>query len=313
MPRAIRSLVGAILLASMSLQAGPARAAFPGTNGLIAWTRIFFHRDTEIWVMHPDGTGKHQLTHNMHGDLYPAWSPDGRWLATTSDAPGTAVDIFVVRADGTDERNLTHSDSPDVGAAWSPDQKWIAYYKQKRNDTSHLWVIRRDGTDRHQITFGAFKDVVPAWSPDGATIAFSSDRAGGSDIWLVDPDGSNLRRLTDTVGVHEVDPDWSPDGSKIAFDACVADSYPCPGVVPNYEIFTMDADGSHLKRLTRVPKLDTHPDWSPDGTQIVFRSDRAANGTQIWRMDADGSNVVQLTFKAFRGGVDPDWQARPTG
>lgn len=310
-----------VLLASLgpaALPAPPAAAAtgaggsaFPGQNGLIAWTRIFLHQDTEIWGMNPDGTGKHQLTHNDHTDLYPAWSPDGEWLATTSDAPGTAADIFVVRADGTGERNVTASDSPDVGPAWSPDGRWIAYYKQRKNDTSHIFVIGRDGRHRRQLTFGAYHDVSPAWSPDGSTIAFASDRAGGSDLWLVDPDGTDLRPLTTTVGVHEENPDWAPDGSRIAFDACVASSFPCPGITPNYEVFTMNADGTGLRRLTRQEKLDTHPDWSPDGTRIVFRSDRAANGTQIWRMDADGSNVVQLTFKAFRGGVDPDWQSIP--
>ena len=73
----------------------------------------------------------------------------------------------------------------------------------------------------------------------------------------------------------------------------------------------MRADGSGRHRLTNDPSIDWNPAWSPDGKQIVFRSDRSPDGTELWKMDANGSNVVQLTNGPYQGGVDPDWQPRP--
>ncbi len=63
------------------------------------------------------------------------------------------------------------------------------------------------------------------------------------------------------------------------------------------EIYVMDADGSGVTNLTNNPAADLDPDWSPDGTQIVFASDRDDN-PHLFVMDADGSNVRQLTFGA---------------
>jgi TolB protein len=94
------------------------------------------------------------------------------------------------------------------------------------------------------------------------------------------------------------------------FDACRADSFPCPGGSDNYEIFASRADGSGRRKLTAEPAIDWNPAWSPDGTEIVFRSDRTGE-TQLWKMKADGSGLVQLTTVSFTGGVDPDWQPLP--
>ncbi|MFC1553055.1 TolB family protein [candidate division KSB1 bacterium] len=56
----------------------------------------------------------------------------------------------------------------------------------------------------------------------------------------------------------------------------------------------MRPDGSDLKRLTTSPGSDTEPDWSPDGSKIVFTSTRSGS-SDIWLMDADGSNQTQIT------------------
>ena len=124
------------------------------------------------------------------------------------------------------------------------------------------------------------------------------------------PDGSPEIRLTETPTIQEGNPNWSPDGTRLAFDACSSATWPCPGTAPNYEIFTVNLDGTRLRRLTNVPGIDFNPAWSPDGTQIVFRSDRTGF-THIWKMRADGSRQIQLTTVDFSGGVDPDWQPVP--
>jgi Tol biopolymer transport system component len=121
----------------------------------------------------------------------------------------------------------------------------------------------------------------------------------------VAPDASELRRISD----HFVEyPAWSPDGSQIAFMAAESGA---TGSNPDYNIFVMGSDGSHLRRLTTAPGEDGWPAWSPDGTRIVFSSarddcsisDAPDCGTtgdigpweDVWIMNADGSNERRLT------------------
>jgi TolB protein len=68
----------------------------------------------------------------------------------------------------------------------------------------------------------------------------------------------------------------------------------------NYEIYRMDADGSHQQQLTSSPWIDSSPSWSPDGSQIAFVGTQA-----IQVMDADGSNQRRLTHNAID--LAPSW------
>ncbi len=78
----------------------------------------------------------------------------------------------------------------------------------------------------------------------------------------------------------------------------------------NYEIYVMNADGTHQINLTRHPKADRHPDWSPDGTKIAFTSNQDGD-FDIYVMDADGSNLVNLTQDGIGNDKNPSWQPIP--
>jgi TolB protein len=259
--------------------------------------------------MNPDGSNKHGLLQNELSEADPAWSANGQRIAY--EAWGSDVDVWVASADGTGQTDLTNDPSaPDLNPAWSPDGTRIAFWKQNFDGTGALWVMDDDGSNQVALTDDTSQNSWPAWSPDGRWIAFSSDRDGNLELYLIHPDGTGLRRLTTSSTSWEENPSWSPDGQWLAFDACSAPTYPCPGSA-NYEIFRMHRNGTGRQRLTDDASIDANPSWSPDGTQIVFRSDRAATGTEVWVMDADGSNPRQLTFAPFGGGVDPDWQPIP--
>ena len=99
-------LVLAAAITSMVVPARPAKAAFPGRNGLIAWTHpTSLTTDAEIFVMSPNGKNKRQLSDNGQNDFFPAWSPDGRWLAFESSS-ATDVDVWVMSLDGTVSKNI---------------------------------------------------------------------------------------------------------------------------------------------------------------------------------------------------------------
>jgi TolB protein len=138
---------------------------------------------------------------------WPAWAPDGKRLAFTSQRSGTS-DIWVVDVTGSHLRNLTpRQPALDVGATWSPDGKQIIFGSDRAAGSQFggdLYVMKADGSNVHALTSG-HKEFGPAWSPDGRWIAFTSQRDGNPEIYLMRPDGTAPRRLT-----HQQKDDVSP-------------------------------------------------------------------------------------------------------
>lgn len=98
--------------------------------------------------------------------------------------------------------------------------------------------------------------------------------------------------------VRDGAPAWSPDGRQIAF-------YSEAGGQPA-DLYVMDANGQHLRQLTRTPEAEGYPAWSPDGQQIAFESHTPDGNFDVYVMNADGSNVRRLTQDPKRD-VGPAW------
>jgi TolB protein len=171
-------------------------------------------------------------------------------------------------------------------------------FRSDRDGDYDLYLMDADGSDVVQLTDDPFDEVVPVWSPDGSRIAYYSDKDGDLDIYVMAADGSNITQLTNN-NVDDFDPFWSGDGSALAFVSELGD-----GV----DIYTIDPDQPGAPtRLSSTSAFERFPDWSPDGSRIVFNMDQEdAEYDDIYSMAADGSDVTQLTNHPFEDHT-ADW------
>lgn len=124
----------------------------------------------------------------------------------------------------------------------------------------------------------------------GQKIAFVSNRGedGFYQVYVMDADGSNVTQLTFDE-THKSTPMWSPDGTQLLY---VGDGGEGPfGTRYHQDIWVINADGSNPVNLTQTRRDDTDPVWTPDGSQIVFTSERFSDDPQLLIMNADGSDV----------------------
>jgi TolB protein len=128
---------------------------------------------------------------------------------------------------------------------------------------------------------------------------FLSGRAGGIEIFLMNVDGSEVVQVTES-GAPIMNACPSPDGERIAF------TYPQGGRFT--DLYVIDSDGSvdSVVRLTKDATCDDVGSWSSDGKQVVFYSDRSEN-YDLWMIDADGTNAVQLTDDEYYDAYPAFW------
>jgi TolB protein len=212
------------------------------------------------------------------------------------------AELVLVKDDGTEVKTLTNNKIPDTRAAWSPDGKRIVFSSNDQGRNG-LFVIDADGKDRVRLTYGA--DVEATWSPDGKTIVFTRhagrlvklvamhlvvDDAGDSKANGGKPRPLTYDSITDlTDGTsYDADPAFSPDGKSIVFASNRGGAF---------RIDVMDADGTNVRDLTQEdnPGGNGYPAWSPDGKRIAYTNSAADGSRQIFIIDADGKNKMQLT------------------
>jgi Tol biopolymer transport system component len=131
--------------------------------------------------------------------------------------------------------------------------------------------------------------IPPLPQAASSKIVFASNREGSMQIYVMNADGSGVARMTNS-GANDDCPRWSPDGAKILFQS--DRDNPETGYM---DIYVMNADGSGVLRLTTDANDDSAASSSPDGSRIVFQSLRNGSKYQVYSMNADGSNQVNLT------------------
>jgi Tol biopolymer transport system component len=181
-----------------------------------------------IHIANADGSGEHTLLDMSALDYNASLSPDGQWIAFTSEREGSA-DLYRARIDGSSLERLTADAAYDDQVSWSPDASRIVFVSTRGSGTTDIWTLDLATRTARNITADAGGDFRPSWSPDGQWIAFSSDRGTRiervpphwehlhrTSVYLIRPNGHGLRRLTDG-NQFAGSPRWSPDGKRIVF------------------------------------------------------------------------------------------------
>jgi len=202
-------------------------------------------------------------------------------------------EIYTINADGTGLANLANNPARDECPYWSPDGQSVAFASDR--DGGGLYLMAGDGSNQRRLTTEftpcQIPDATMAWSPDGQWFSFVSCPDGPPDFYVVRPDGSDLTNLT-----HNSAADgnfyWSPDGQHLAFGS---------DRDGNKEIYLLDVQAAlqgkedvGLIRLTDNPAVDMPAGWSPDGTRLLFLSERDGN-PDVYVMAANGSGQTRLT------------------
>lgn len=145
------------------------------------------------------------------------------------------------------------------------------------------------------------------------TLVFESDIAGRPGLYTLDLARGAVARLTGDGSATEQTPRWSPDGRQVVFASNRAhySGATRESGTPDLDIWIVHADGTNARRLTTDPAQDTDPAWTPDGTGVVFSSDRDSRGDLYLLTVATGA-TVRLTRHFVGRAIMPSVSPAPS-
>jgi tricorn protease len=313
-----------ISLAVLALIIGSSSLAFSREARLVRYPhyhngRVVFSYLGDIWTADENGQNIQRLTVNRARDVYGRFSPDGKWIAFSSDRNGN-LDVFIIPAEGGAAKQLTFHSADDTVLGWRPDSKAVLFSSNRGEDfTTQLYIVNVDGGLPTKA--GTDMGVQAAYSPDGRRLAYNPKSqvywrkyyrgSLQSDVMVLDIASKKFTQLTDFDG-HDSWPMWGSDGA-IYF---VSDREG-NGLT---NIWRTDDNGGKADRVTSFKNGDVRwPAISADGRVIVFEHDFG-----IWKLDVGSRKTTPINlniaaetqenlneFQSFNSQVD-DYDLAPS-
>lgn len=164
--------------------------------------------------------------------------------------------------------------APAAPEAWAPETAAVLYTAAPEGD-AELLVREGAAGEPVNLTHHPGQDHWGGWSPDGTRIVFQTLRDGNREVYVMGSDGSHPVNLTRNPA-EDLLPEWSPGGERILFFSNRRVPRGPDGELAGH-LWVMNADGSDLRRLTRLPLPSTYSaTWSPDGKTVLMA--RPVNG-----------------------------------
>ena len=287
-----------------------------GACVLLAGTGFFMYKRRQVSGP-PMQRTLTRLTFDDGLQIGATWSPDGRFIAYSSDRGGK-FDIWVQQVSGGDPvqvtKGLGHNWQPD----WSHDGKYIAY--RSENDEGGLYIVPAlggVGLERKISSFGYY----PRWSPDNSQIMFRAYPTWmvSDGTFVMDVSRGTPQRILAEFGhgrnIFVISAAWHPDGKRISFWGWEQ------GVEPSF--WTMPATGGHAIRSEITPeilkqfgdelanagdfesRMDLEFSWSASGEAIYF--ERAFRGSRnLWKMSVDPKTLKATAVERLTTGPEYD-------
>jgi Tol biopolymer transport system component len=273
----------------------------------------------QIYTMNPDGSDVQQITFDPVDKWNPrwtfngtqlAWSPDGSKLLYVAQAADSfnGLDLWMINADGTNPIDLTAVDAgrpagDDYHPTWCNDGT-IAFTSLRTGGVPQLFTLMLDDPRprNNSAQRNSPREYDVSFFSDCKRMIFVTTVNGVPELWRFFPDISSYRPFSRDLPLNASaeDPAVSPDGKYVAYTRRAQDG--------NEVILISVENTLSIVQLTNT-RNNAAPDWSPDGTHLVFVSKRDGN-PEIYRMLAGGQDQVNLTNDPATD-TDPAWQPMP--
>lgn len=229
------------------------------------------------------------------------WSPDSKEVIYSM-----AGSLWRQRIDSNSAKQLTDGFGYDYQPDWSPDGKTVVYVSYQK-DAMELWVLDIATGKTQQITGDGAVNVEPRWSPDGKRIVFVStsynkrfhifradvlDRKLENVVRLTGETKSDLPRYYYSAYDMEISPVWTRDGQEILFVSNKGHIHGTGG------FWRMKAEPGSAAREIHYEETNwkARPDFSPDGSRMVYSSYLGRQWHQLWVMPANGGDAFPISY-----------------
>src|SRR5215217_4924828 len=251
--------------------------------------RIVFSYLGDIWTADENGQNIQRLTVNRARDVYGRFSPDGKWIAFSSERNGN-LDVYLIPVGGGNAKQLTTHSADDIVLGWSSDSRAVMFSSNRGEDfMPQLYLVSTEGGMPWKA--GTDMGVQASYSPDGQKLAYNQKSqvywrkfyrgSYQSDIMIMDVAAKKFTQVTDFDGLDSW-PMWGRDG----FIYFVSDRE--GGGLTN--IYRVSESGGKADRVTTFKNGDVRwPAISADGKVIMFEHDFG-----IWKLDVASKRATPI-------------------
>ena len=208
------------------------------------------------------------------------WSPDGRYLIFSRLMPDGRLAVWMVEIETGEEEQVTFPEAGgvDLSASWSPDGRSIVFQRNGQ------LMMKNLGENQSRLLLqDQYYNLLPVFSADGHKVLFSSMRLPDVNIWELDLSSEKTQQLTFSTK-------WMIDVTPLATGELSVDEFD-----HQIDLMIKDMNSGVASRLTNHNGGNYYGRFSPDGTKIIYQSDRSGN-MEIWMIDLNENNLeINLT------------------